>query len=130
MKWIKYKIEQSVIDEQPILIEKKVGYSEANLAIAQEEAYNGEYTTEDDEKVFEREPLGIEFGGTSATTSEAACKNLGAMQQAGGTFTGNVTAAANTEANAIIVRNIVVIDTDADLDTLNVPAGTIVMVRK
>lgn len=48
MEWIKYQIEQSVINNQPVLIEKKIGYSAANLVIAEAEAYNGEYTIEDD----------------------------------------------------------------------------------
>lgn len=64
MKWIKYKIFQNVIDNLPVLIDKKVGHSEDNLAIAQKEAYNGEYTVEEDEQTFEKEPLAIEFGGT------------------------------------------------------------------
>lgn len=64
MKWIKYKIFQNVIDNLPVLIDKKVGHSEDNLTIAQKEAYNGEYTIEEDEQTFEKEPLAIEFGGT------------------------------------------------------------------
>lgn len=58
MKWIKYNVYQSTInkgtEESPsyedILLGKKVGYSEENLAIAQKEAYNGEYTIEEDDK--------------------------------------------------------------------------------
>lgn len=46
MKWIKYKIVCNVADN--ILLEKRIGYSEANLAIAQAEAYNGQYTVEED----------------------------------------------------------------------------------
>lgn len=79
MKWIKYQILQSVIDEQPILVNKKVGYNDANLAIAQTEAYNGEYTIEEDEEDFEKEPLAIELGGTGAKTVEDACKNIGGI---------------------------------------------------
>ena len=48
MKWIKYKIVQNVIDGENIYLEKKVGYNEANLAIAETEAYNAEYTIEED----------------------------------------------------------------------------------
>ena len=46
MKWIKYKIVCNVADN--ILLEKRIGYSAANLAIAQAEAYNGQYTVEED----------------------------------------------------------------------------------
>jgi hypothetical protein len=46
MKWIKYQIVCN--EEEQILIDKKIGYSEANLAIARSEAYNGEYTIEED----------------------------------------------------------------------------------
>lgn len=54
MKWIKYKILQCIVDELPIFIEKKVGHSEENLTIAQSEAYNKEYTIEEDsEETFE-----------------------------------------------------------------------------
>lgn len=48
MKWIKYQIVQSTVGEETILVTKKLGHNEANLAIAQAEAYNGEYTIEDD----------------------------------------------------------------------------------
>lgn len=54
MKWIKYKILQCIVDELPVFIEKKVGHSEENLTIAQSEAYNKEYTIEEDsEETFE-----------------------------------------------------------------------------
>lgn len=46
MKLISYKIGQF---EDPInLLNKKISWSEANLEIAKKEAYNGEYTIEDD----------------------------------------------------------------------------------
>lgn len=77
MKWIKYKIEQCVVNGQSILIDKKLGYNEVNIAIAQDESYNGEYTIEEDDKEFDKEPLDIEFGGTGAKTLEDARKNLG-----------------------------------------------------
>lgn len=76
MKWIKYQIAQSVIDEETILIEKKVGYSEANLAIAQSEAYNGNYAIEEDSESYNNEPLAIEFGGTGANNANDAANNL------------------------------------------------------
>ena len=49
MKWIKYQVLQSVIDGQPVLANKKVGYNEAHLVIAQNEAYNGQYSIVEDE---------------------------------------------------------------------------------
>lgn len=55
MKWIKYKFQITVNhgdNENPkledILTEKFIGYDENNLIIAQKEAYDGEYTIEDD----------------------------------------------------------------------------------
>jgi len=52
MKWIKYNFnvpteteDGSILDN---LFEKSLPYSETALAIAEEEAYNGEYTVEDD----------------------------------------------------------------------------------
>lgn len=48
MKWIQYKIYQSTVNDEDILLDKKVGYSDANLAIAKTEAYNGEYTIKED----------------------------------------------------------------------------------
>lgn len=85
MKWIKYQIVCNTIntgtEDEPlyenILLTKKVGYNDANLAIAQKEAYNGEYTIEEDEKNFEIEPVAIKFGGTGAKTVEEARANLG-----------------------------------------------------
>ena len=53
MKWIKYQIIQSQIDDEVILTNKKVGYNEHNLAIAEAEAYNGVYEIIEDEKTFE-----------------------------------------------------------------------------
>lgn len=57
MKWIKYQIVQCTIGEEDVLLEKKVGYSEENLAIAEEEAYNGEYEIVEDDK---KEPIPVE----------------------------------------------------------------------
>lgn len=76
MRWIKYQVLQSTIGEEIVLANKKVGYSDENLAIAQEEAYNG-YEIVDDSQSFEKEPLAIEFGGTEAKTAEGARKKLG-----------------------------------------------------
>lgn len=78
MKWIKYKILQSTIGEEVVLVNKKVGYNEENLAIAQKEAYDG-YTIVDDEQPYESEPVPvpIELGGTGARDVETAKLNLG-----------------------------------------------------
>lgn len=78
MRWIKYQIVQSTIGEEDILINKKVGYNDENLAIAEKEAYDG-YEIIDDEQSFEKEPLAIEFGGTNAKTPKKACENIGAI---------------------------------------------------
>lgn len=77
MKWIKYQIKQNLIDGQPILLEKKVGYNDANIAIAEREAYNGEYIIEEDSEAFDKKPLAIDFGGTGGKTAEEARNNLG-----------------------------------------------------
>lgn len=89
MKWIKYQVVQSVNDGEPICVLKKVDYSEANLAIAQAEAYNGEYAIEDDGSEFNKEPLAIELGGTGAAIAEVARKNLGAAKIVTGYYFGN-----------------------------------------
>ncbi len=47
MKWIKYRIVQSTPGGQNVFANKKIGYNQDNLAIAQAEAYDG-YTIEDD----------------------------------------------------------------------------------
>lgn len=74
MKWIKYQIFCN--DVESITLNKKIGYSEENLLIAQREAVNGEYTIEEDEKSYDNEPIPIEQGGTSAKTLEDAQRNL------------------------------------------------------
>lgn len=49
MRWIKYSISQGRNEEDTvILLEKTVGYNEANEEIAKRESYNGEYAIEDD----------------------------------------------------------------------------------
>lgn len=52
MKWIKYLFNTPAENEDGImqdnLFAKSIPYSEAALQIAEEEAYNGEYTIEDD----------------------------------------------------------------------------------
>lgn len=76
MKWIKYQVVQCIVDDGPILLDKRVGYSEENLAIAQKEAYNG-YQIVEDSKSFEKEPLPLEFGGTGAKSAADALKKFG-----------------------------------------------------
>lgn len=69
MQWIKYKVVCNVTDEV-ILIDKKIGYSEENLVIAEEEAYNGEYTIEDDGKDYPKVtkfPDNIDMNGFKIT---------------------------------------------------------------
>ena len=64
MKWIKYQIVQSEVDDEVILVTKKIGHNDANLIIAQAEAYNGQYEIVEDSISFEQEPLGVGHGGT------------------------------------------------------------------
>lgn len=52
MKWIKYQI---VCNQSTgALLDKRIGYSDENIAIAEAEAYNGEYTIEEDGKTLEQ----------------------------------------------------------------------------
>lgn len=82
MKWIKYQIVCGKNqNEEDILINKKVGYSAENIAIAEKEAYNG-YTIEEDAESFNKEPIAIELGGTHANNANDARKNLGAFAAA------------------------------------------------
>ena len=48
MKWIKYLFNTPAEDGTDNLFPKALPYSEAALQIAEEEAYNGEYTIEED----------------------------------------------------------------------------------
>lgn len=85
MKWIKYSVLQNTINTgtesapnyENIFLEKKIGYSEANLAIAQNEAFEGKYTIEEDSESFELKPLSVELGGTGGRTAAEALKSLG-----------------------------------------------------
>lgn len=93
--------------------------------------------------VQELVPLFTVFGAIPAqvqnatSVAEAAAKTAStakdtaaaAMPKSGGAFTGNITAATSTSAEAM-VRNIVVVEKGTDLSTLSVPAGTIIMVKK
>lgn len=75
-KWIKYQIVCN--EEEGIFLNKKLGYSDANLTIAQREAYNGVYEIIEDDKNIDKDPLAIELGGTGAKTAEEARKNISA----------------------------------------------------
>lgn len=49
MKIIKYELYQTTLEDGKIItIPKNLPYTEANEEIAKREAYNGEYTIEDD----------------------------------------------------------------------------------
>ncbi len=48
MKIIKYKLLSAEIDNEQIFLEKSMGWNEVNEEIAKQEAYNGEYTIEED----------------------------------------------------------------------------------
>ena len=48
MKYIHYQMQMSGDEEGVVLSDVKINYSESNLEIAKKEAYNGEYTIEDD----------------------------------------------------------------------------------
>lgn len=50
MKVIKYKCVVGEVDAEPILSDVEMGWNETNEEIAKREAYNGEYTIEDDGK--------------------------------------------------------------------------------
>lgn len=62
MKILKYSFLQSIShDGTPILIEKAMKWSEANESVAKAEAYNGEYTIEDDGVVEMVEPTQLDI---------------------------------------------------------------------
>ena len=77
MRWIKYKIIQSVGADGEIFATKKIGYNDKNIEIAKVEAYKGEYEIVEDNEEYETEPLAVEYGGTGARTAEEARTNLG-----------------------------------------------------
>ena len=68
MKIIKYKFLSAEINHgteeepkiEPVLLEKRMGWSEANEEIAKAEAYNGEYTIEDDDQGEQETPITLE----------------------------------------------------------------------
>lgn len=92
MQWIKYKIKQCTIGEEDVLVNKKVGYNEANLAIAQAEAYNGEYTIIEDETDYETESLKLASNTIAATVAGNlfGIRNMIFFDNAGTEITDNV----------------------------------------
>lgn len=79
MKWIEYQVLCN--ENKLIFINKKIEYTEANIAIAENEAYNGQYFITEDERKIERKPLEIEFGGTGAKSANDALVKLGAVSK-------------------------------------------------
>lgn len=70
----------------------------------------------------------IDSVATAAANAQTAAN--AAVPRSGGTFTGNVTAAASADESAAKIHNIIVVAAGTDPASLSVPAGTIVMVKK
>lgn len=98
MKWIEYQVLCN--KDKNIFIDKKIEHTEANLAIAKSEAYNGQYYITEDEKTFEKKPVEIELGGTNAKTAEAALINLGAVSKTEFNQLGNTVSEIDKEQKA------------------------------
>lgn len=129
MKWIKYQVVQDTIDGEVILLTKKIEHSEANLAIANEEAYDG-YEIIEDEKSFEEKPLSIELGGTGGKTAEEARRNLGAAATAAyaGTFLANDWSGSAPFTQTVSMDNILASDVPfADVYLADVEDGTAII---
>lgn len=75
MKWIEYQILCN--KDENIFLDKKLEYTEDNLTIAKNEAYNGQYYIKEDDNTFEKKPLEIKLGGTGSNTLKGAQDNLG-----------------------------------------------------
>lgn len=75
MTWIEY--DYICNENLGITLHKKVEYNEANLAIAQQEAIDGNYALTEDEETAGIQPMSIELGGTNAKTAAQALANLG-----------------------------------------------------
>ena len=75
MKWIKYQYVCN--SDSNIILTKRIGYSLANISLARKEALNGSFSIEEDDKVYEKEPLPIEFGGTGQKTIEGILNAFG-----------------------------------------------------
>lgn len=83
MKWIEY--DYVCNEDKGITLHKKVEYNEANLAVAEVEACDGNYTIVEDGEEIAREPLSIELGGTGASDAASARAALGAAAASHGT---------------------------------------------
>lgn len=91
MKWIKYEYICGINPEDgsDVFAKKRIGYSEANLAIAQGEAYRGEYTIEEDGKEYPSSatiPADADMQGNKITNlgnaaSDTDAVNLGQVKQ-------------------------------------------------
>lgn len=122
MMWIKYQyvcniLNEGTENEEVILLDKKIGYNEKNLAIAETEAYNGKYEIIEDDEVIETGLLKVELGGTGADNAETARANLGA--EASGTATKflNRTSQVNhadTNHTRLMARGISLHDTETN----------------
>ncbi|MBR6604636.1 MAG: hypothetical protein IKK92_01990 [Prevotella sp.] len=75
MKWIEYDYVCNA--DKDITLHKKVEYNDVNLAIAEAEACNGEYTITEDSEAIEVKPLAVELGGTGANTIKGVREKLG-----------------------------------------------------
>ena len=75
MRWIKYQIVQSENDEGFVLVDKKIGYSEENLAIAESEAY-GDVTIVNDSKVVVSNKVLDKTGFASGMHTEAGWRSM------------------------------------------------------
>lgn len=72
--WIKYQIVCN--ESKNILLNKKIEHNDANLIIAQNEAYNGVYEIVTDDKVVEKQPLSVVLGGTGEKTGFNALRSF------------------------------------------------------
>lgn len=75
MRWIKYQIVQSENDEGFVLVDKKIGYSEENLAIAESEAY-GDVTIVNDSKMVIVNKVLDKTGFASGMHNEAGWRSI------------------------------------------------------
>lgn len=60
MKILRYRFLSAETDNEQIFLEKSMGWNEVNEEIAKQEAYNGEYTIEDDGQPPEAQPTDAE----------------------------------------------------------------------
>ena len=65
-----------------------------------------------------------------ADAAEAKSTADAAMPYSGGSFTGDIFAAASTDESFAKIHNIIVVDAETNLDNIIVPDGTIIFVKK